>query len=512
MMLGIDMNATRIRVVRGSAGDFALPLPLDPPGQELPLILSLANGSIEIGQAGLRLCRRQPHLVWQDFLGYLGEEGSSTRAKRQAGKHHLDATEAMHLVWKRLEPICRKTAGVVLGLPSYLSPSQAEIIRNLGTKMRMPVLGSLPLILAGALAGYAQQAWHDCVLVLDLDDHALSIAMVRAVEGQAHMLDVRHLPHLGYRVWRERLLNALADLCVLQSRRDPRAAPQAEQGLFEQLDMLLDACQKGRMAQLGVQATGWYQNLVLEPGQVEGFCAGLVRQVLREVEALWDSLPGAPSSFGAPALSFTDGGPRAVILVTELAARLPGLVPALRNFVQQRHEPVKPMLAEGDDFGDNLLGEMEHDTGSVILLGPDAVARAVHALGTHLQHGPATHLELAAPLPRPASVDLGPARLHHRGEDYLLGEHNIFLGLGDAGQLLVDDPRHAGAEARHCELVFDQRTYILFNRSRDATLVNDCPVAGSVVLHPGDWIRLGVEGPLVRFLGQTGSNRTPLIA
>ena len=73
MMLGIDMNGTRIRAVRGAAADFALPLPLDPPGQELPLILSLANGSIEIGQAGLRLCRRQPHLIWQGFLAYVGQ-------------------------------------------------------------------------------------------------------------------------------------------------------------------------------------------------------------------------------------------------------------------------------------------------------------------------------------------------------------------------------------------------------------------------------------------------------
>ena len=88
------------------------------------------------------------------------------------------------------------------------------------------------------------------MLVLDVDDHALSIAEVRAVGGHAHVLDVKHLPHLGFKVWRERLINALSDLCVLQSRRDPRASPHAEQGLYEQLDVLLDACQKGRVLQL----------------------------------------------------------------------------------------------------------------------------------------------------------------------------------------------------------------------------------------------------------------------
>ena len=57
--------------------------------------------------------------------------------------------------------------------------------------------------------------------------------------------------------------------------------------------------------------------------------------------------------------------------------------------------------------------------------------------------------------------------------------------------------------------MFDHRTYLLFNRSRDGTLVNDALVVGSAVLQPGDWIRLGPEGPLVRFLGHAeGRNMT----
>ena len=32
-------------------------------------------------------------------------------------------------------------------------------------------------------------------------------------------------------------------------------------------------------------------------------------------------------------------------------------------------------------------------------------------------------------------------------------------------------------------------------------MVNECPVIQEMVLHAGDWIRLGPRGPQVRFLG-----------
>ncbi len=194
-----------------------------------------------------------------------------------------------------------------------------------------------------------------------------------------------------------------------------------------------------------------------------------------------------------------------------MVGRLPGLISALRSFVDK--QPSTPLRAEAEDFGDNLIGQGPLDTNSVLVLGPDVPARAIHGLGPYFRsgQGAAGHLELTAPLPRPAVVELGPARLSYQGHDFLLSERNFYLGWHDS-QLLVDEPTHTGSGARHCEVVFDQRTYVLFNRSRDATLVNDYPVAGSVALKPGDWIRLGYDGPLVRFLGKASNNRTPLTA
>jgi pSer/pThr/pTyr-binding forkhead associated (FHA) protein len=49
--------------------------------------------------------------------------------------------------------------------------------------------------------------------------------------------------------------------------------------------------------------------------------------------------------------------------------------------------------------------------------------------------------------------------------------------------------------------------YLLRDRGRHGTLVNDCVVTQPTALHSGDWIRLGPGGPLVRFLGQPSDQR-----
>src|SRR5207249_3386632 len=121
----------------------------------------------------------------------------------------------------------------------------------------------------------AEQSWAGSVIVVDIDDHALSIGLLRALDGEAHVLEARHFPQLSLRVWQDRLINALSDTCVLQSRRDPRDVPMAEQALYEQLDGLLDAALNGRMIQIAIQAPQWYQNLLVRPEETVSFCAHL---------------------------------------------------------------------------------------------------------------------------------------------------------------------------------------------------------------------------------------------
>ena len=499
-LLGLDVNATRARAVSGTMGDFPCPLPLDPPATDLPMFISLNKPRPEVGQAGIHLVRQMPHLVFQDFLANLGEPPMPGR--NWLAKPALDSLQALGLVFQRLQPICIASDGVVLALPGYLNQSQADLVLSLGTQSKFPVLGSIPAPVAGALAAFAEQAWYGSALVVDIDDHALTLTAINAVEGRAQFLETRTLPHLGLRVWKERLLNAFADCCVMQSRRDPRASPMAEQALYEQLDGILDACRQGRLVQLSLQAANWYQNLVVSPEQPVAYCANLVQHVVGEVEG----------QLSAP---WPDGPPN-VILLTAAAGKLPGLVQALRSFLEEWKPPLLHGLRTtpppADDFGEGLFEDGPGGSITVLVLSADAPGRGAHIVAGYIHRGDVVpgHLEQAVPLPLPQPVDVGPARLHFQGEDYFINETSFSLGRQPGCNLVFDGNVYLSVSPRHCEILFDHRTFMLCDRSREGTLVNDCPVSASVVLRPGDWIRLGPDGPLLRFLGR-GPDFSPLL-
>ncbi len=496
-LLGLDLNATRARAVSGPVGDFPLPVPLDPPAGDLPLYISLERSAPEVGHAGLRLARLSPHQVCHTFLPHLGEPPPERHW--QAGHHLLDSRQALALVVQRLKPVCASSDGVVLILPDYLTAEQARDITALAEHHGIPLLGTMPASLAVALAAYAEQAWLGYALVADIDDHALTLSTIRTEAGQAHLVETRVLGHLSWHAWKERLLNALADCCVLQSRRDPRDSPAAEQVLFEQIEVLLDASRQGRMIQLGFQGATWYQNLLVQPEQPVNFCKPLLHHLVAEVEAVWNS-------------PWPEGPPGALLL-TAAVGRLPGVVSALRRALED-WAPVSPAVySREDDFGEDLLGDGLHAEPNVLVVTDDAPARAGHAVAAHCQRHElvaAGHL-LEAPLPLPQAPDAGPARLHFQGQDYFLNDVNFILGSQPGCNLVFPADDYLGVSPRHCEIVFDHRAFMLFDRSRVGTLVNDSSVANPVVLRPGDWIRLGPDGPLLRFLGGT-LDRAPLTA
>src|SRR5262249_6573184 len=118
ILLGLDLNATCARAVQGPVGEFPLALPLDPPGQDLPMVLSLEKHPPKVGRFGQRLLRDQPHLTCTDFLAQLGATGAGAR-RWQAGRHQFDSSQALTVVWQKLAPACGRAKGVVLSLPSY---------------------------------------------------------------------------------------------------------------------------------------------------------------------------------------------------------------------------------------------------------------------------------------------------------------------------------------------------------------------------------------------------------
>jgi hypothetical protein len=473
-------------------GDFPATLPLESPQADLPLCIHVGGRSAEVGQAGLALCRSRPHEVFRGFLPALGCPGDTGRRWLTAA-HGLDSAGALALVLGRLQAACRVGRGVVLAVPDYLSPEQVERARALAAQARLPVVGSLPASLACALAAYAEQAWFGTAVVIDVDDHALSVSIVQDANGQAHLLSTAARPHLGLHAWKARLLNALADCCILQSRRDPRDSAVAEQALYDQLDGILDDCRHGRLVNVAFRTEHWYQNLVLQPEEVSAFCATLVRQILAEVACVFRA-------------SWPKGPPR-MFLLTAAAGLLPGLVPALQDQVGALERLAGEAAGDGgeEDFGAGLLAEgYAGEPEVVMVLSPEAAARGAHAVADHFLRGDAAerHLDGVAPLPLPQPLEAGPARLQLQGQDYYLRERSFTLGRLADCDLAFDRSRHANVSPRHCEILYDPEGYQLRDYSREGTWVNDRPVTEPVMLRPGDWIRLGPDGPVLRFLGQ----------
>jgi hypothetical protein len=494
-LIGLDLNAIRVRAVGGAAGALPQTLALDAEQAELPLAVSLEGRQPAVGRAGLGLCRRLPHLACLDFLAHLG-----SGREWAAGRHRLRAADALALVFDSLRPVCAGAQGLVVAVPAYLDAEQVALLTALAEqaggrgRAALPhVLGSLPASLASALAAYAEQPWSGLAVIVDADAHALTWAAIMLAGNQLRVLETQVFPHLSLRVWKERLLNALADGCVRQSRRDPRDSAPAEQALYEQLDDALEACRQGRLAEFKVQTASWYQNLIARPEDLAGYCALLAQQTVAALQSLLAATP----SRDVPS----------VVLVTAAAGRLPGLMAALENCFTELTAVTDEELEE--DFGANLLQDEDLvERSGVHVLSPDAAARGAHELATHFLRG-----ELAAghcdtvPLPPPQPVDAGPARLHFHGQEYLLRGVSFTLGRHPGCDLVFESEPFPTVSARHCEIVFDRRSYILRDRSRNGTLVNERPVIQQVVLHAGDWIRLGPDGPQLRFLGQAADQR-----
>jgi hypothetical protein len=479
-LIGLDLNAGRIRAVMSTPGQ--APQLVSIAGEaELPLAVSLEGRSPEVGRAGLSLIRRSPHLTCTNFLSSLGD-----RREWSAGRHRLNAAAALALVLDHLRPACATAQAVVLAVPAYLSAAQVETIVRLTERARLRVCGWVATSLAVTLTAYAEQPWTGPALVLDADEHALTWAAVAVEFGQARLLTAQPLPQMGLGIWRGRLLDAVADRCVRQSRRDPRDSAGAEQSLYDQLDTALDACRRGQMAEFMVQMPQWGQNLLLRPDELAAACAPLLNQALAEMRALRQVLP-----IEAPP----------VVLVTESAGRLPGLVQALEEMSAEGASGERP--AQSENFGEGLLKE-EGNRGLVSVLSPDAAARAACDLAARWQRGELVRGGIeVAPLPPPLPAEAGPARVQFRNQDYPLRDRVFQMGRHADCDLVFDSELYPTVSGRHCEIIYERRTYVLRDHSRNGTLVNERPVIGELVLQAGDWIRLGPGGPLVRFLGQS---------
>jgi hypothetical protein len=383
--MGLELNASVARAVHGPAQMDPRPLVLQGTREDMPMILSLENRHPEPGQAGAALVRKAPHLACLDFLAALGE-----RREWVAGRHRLDATKALRIVFEHLHRACTEVDGIVLALPGYLNRGQVALATPLAVKAKLNISGSLAGSLANALTAHSLQPWAGAALVVDIDDHALTASTVTADGRQLWVHTTQKWPALNLRTWKGRILDAVADRCVRQSRRDPRDSAVAEQSLYEQLDPAMERVREGKFVEMLIQTNHWYQNLILRPEEFTGFCERLVVQAVDQLKSLLASASTAE--------------PARLVCLTHTAARLPGLMTALDKVVQMPSEIAAP--APSADFGEDLLESVPSPAG-LIALPPDAAARGAHGLAVrfHRKELARGHFELRVPLPQSDGTD-----------------------------------------------------------------------------------------------------------
>jgi hypothetical protein len=481
-LAGLDLNGSRARAVGGSRSQAPLRLLLDGPNAELPLALSLEGKAIAAGRAGLSLARARPHQACVDFLHQLGSGHTWAGAR-----HKVTADEALGHLFASLSRAMGRVSGAVLCLPAYLDEMQVYQAHRLADAARIPILGTIQAPLAALVSRAASDPLGPLpglTLVVDCDGHALTWAVADCVVGRSGARMVRPSPHLGRAAWLRRLLDGVSNRFIRQCRRDPRDDAATEQSLYEQLFAALEAGPLPSLVPLGIQGDGWSHHLLVPAEDLQSYTAPLLRQAIVEMEGILGEVEPL-------------GGIQAALL-TNSAAGLPGLASAVTARV--RRQPA----SDDGDFGDAMLASMSGD--AVRALGPDALASAAHEVAVRmsanlLPRGHLDELAFAAPGGAPPP-DPGPPRLHFRGMEHPVVRASFLLGRDPACDLVFESDLYPHVSARHCEIVFDRRHFLLLDRSRHGTLLNDKVVNQQAPLHSGDWIRLGPRGPVLRFLGQ----------
>ncbi len=335
---GLSLTATAAQAVAGVTGaDRPRVAPLGAGSDELPLMVRLDARPVVVGAAGL--CRKAPHLLCANYLPQLGHA-----RQWRAGRGATVTPEAA--VAATFDAIQAKLAGaeaVGVTLPAYLTAAQVKTALELAAKARLPVRGSActalaiaahraaALLAADAVPGLDRDGSRPdwvvplrppaggpaAVVVVDCDDYALTACVVGVDPAAVQLVGQTAWPKASLKLWADRLVDALSDRCVRLCRRDPRDSADAEQALYDQFDAALDRARTGQAVTLTVRSEHWFQDLVHQPGELDGHCAGLADR----------AAAGIAEAVRAARLPVP---PRAVWL-THAAARLPGLVAAVHR-------------------------------------------------------------------------------------------------------------------------------------------------------------------------------------
>ncbi len=307
----LDWTAERLRAWAMASGEAPRPVNLEPTSAELPLVISLAERRMQVGKPGRMLVRKAPHQVAATFLPYLG-----TDRHWQHGRHDVDAREAVQFVLGKLKEKLPGKALLHLA-PNYFTADQAALLDDLTRTGGYRLLGTLPRGLASA--GLSPG------ITIDADTYAVTLAATTLTEPGPRIRLQRTLTlrELGLQYWKERIGSQLASLCIRDCRRDPRATPETDQLLSDQIDQQLHDWSSGIEGRLSIPGPDWQHEAVISAALVQAVCQPMASLVAQQVLAL----PDAGNWF-----------------LTPESARLPGLAAALYAQSQnQRSVTIPPV-------------------------------------------------------------------------------------------------------------------------------------------------------------------------
>lgn len=324
LLVGLEVNASWVRgALLGADGSLRQ---LRIAGESLlPQAISLEKRKPEVGQAGLALCCRAPHLCCLGFFPLLGQS-----REWRVGRHLYQPDTAQKLVLIKVHPHVAGREGLTLCLPIYLSLAQTnrfiQQVESLDWPLRITT--PTPLALAELLFESSLASLPDrptnleplLAIIVDVDDYALSACLVQYTGSHVQLLRDMHfvLTDLGTRIWKDRIIDGMADYCIQQSNFDPRESGQTEQMLFDQTEEVLRRWQAGELSSVAVLGQGWEQRLDFRPGDLEWLCQPLAAKAALAVQGL---------------LGRTRSAALTAVWLTDSASRLPGLLQAIKRVV-----------------------------------------------------------------------------------------------------------------------------------------------------------------------------------
>lgn len=412
------------------------------PGVALLDPAGLVLGSEAVAQQRLRPV--------QAFDRYWSELDAETLPRPVAGAETRADLAFLHL--QRFLQSLPSLAGhqVILAVPGSLRPRQLGLLAGIAAAAGLQADGFIDLAVAAAVSVPTGPR------VLHLDLHLHQAVLTELIGRQSLRRGrIELAPRVGLRSLHENWARWIAGSMVGRTRFDPLHHAASEQSLMDRLPEWLE---------------------LLEQRE--------------EVEAAIDS------PHGRIAAPFTRED--ALLAAEAFYAQLVELVRS-----QLQGEPVTLLLGHRMRALPGLGERLAALPGvEVRRLEPGAVARGVAEWPGMDESGLLIALPRSLPVGAEPVVAAVPARtpthLLHAGQAHRLQEGELCVGLDPAGDRQVRlVGRPAGVSRQHCRLVAAGGRVELLDDSRYGTWVNGRRVQGSVLLAPGDKLRLGTPGVIL---------------